>query len=224
VKKILVCSLICMVVFALTMPASAASKKGIVTTQNGRQTVAPQAKVFIPYVDDDAPLKTIYNNLGSAYPLGVYWCCTGGTISGPNSVIGDEFWDAAGFTPKADATVTKVKVAVGYVTGNVTHVIVTLSADNGGIPGKVLKKWKADNLPAFGSCCTVTTKKNAGVKVKAGTLYWVTVQTENDSDIWAAWNLNDTDQVTLQPTAFAQDGVWSGGQGAPTYAFAVLGN
>lgn len=219
-------TLVCLVVLALSIGAFAASKNGITTSNNGRQTNAPRgnSKVFTPYVDTDSPETTIFNNIGSAYPLGAYWCCTGGTVSGPLSVIGDEFWEAAGFTPSKDGTITKVKVAVGYVTGNTTDVVLTVSADAGGVPGKILKKWKASGLPTFGSCCTVTTKKNAGVKVTAGTLYWITVQTEADSDIWAAFNLNDTDQVDPMPTAFAQAGAWQGYQGVPAFAFAVIGN
>ena len=219
-------AILCVAVLALaSATALAASKNGVTTSKNGRQTIAtkPQTKVFQPYVDNDAPASTIFSNLGSAYPLGVYWCCTGGTISGPLSIIGTEYWEAIGFTPSANANVTKIAVAVGYVTGATTDVILSLTKDSGGVPGAVLKKWKLKSMPSFGSCCVVDQKGGASIPVTAGTPYWVTVSTESNSDIWAAWNMNDVDQVTPVPTAYAVGGVWTSYMGYPGFGVKVVG-
>jgi len=224
VKKLLVLA-VCVVFVLTSMTALAASKNGVITSANGRQTIAPRAKNFTPYVEKDSGLSVIASNVATKYPLGMYWCCTGGTISGPLSIIGTEYWEAAGFTPAANATVKKVGVAVGYVTGATTDVVLTLNADAGGVPGKVLAKWKVSGMPNFGSCCTLDTKKSSGgVSVTAGTLYWLAVTTESNSDIWAAFNLNDSDQVDPGPTAYAQNGAWTGYQGIPAFSFEVLGN
>ena len=210
-----------------SLTAMAASKNGVTTGENGRRTIAskPASQPFTPYVDSDAGLNTIFNNLGSAYPLGAYWCCSGGTISGPLSEIETAFWEAAGFIPGSDGSITRIKVALGYVSGAAKDVILTLHEDAGGVPGAVLRRWKVTDMPAFRSCCEVSTKKDrVGIPVTGGKLYWVAVSTEPTSDIWVSWNLNDTDQVNAIPSAFAQDGVWTSRVGGSHgFAFAVFG-
>jgi hypothetical protein len=200
-------------------------RKGVLLSKDGTRTIAeePAAAPSVPYSDEDATLETIFDNLGGAYPLGAYWCCSGATISGHFSEIETEFWAAAAFTPTVSLRATAIKLAVGYVSGNATHLTLSLNADAGGVPGAALRSWDVSNLPNFRRCCAVVTKKDsAGIPVKAGTQYWVVLSTENDSDVYAVWNLNDTDQVNRIPTAYASDGAWTSQMGTG-FAFSVLG-
>ncbi len=181
-------------------------------------------------------MVTIFNNIGSAYPKGTYWCCTGFTITGPTALSGfPEFWEAAAFTPSANHTVTRVKVAVGFVEG-VNGLLLGLYTDASGVPGKALKTWALSSLPTFGSCCVVETKSDAtGIPVTAGTQYWIVLKTNaKETTTWAAFNINDTDQTDPAPTAFycsdnvggscGNDNAWTAGEAQPGPAFAVLGS
>lgn len=223
VKKTL--TLLSLVAFlCLSLTAFAASKNGIVTSNGGRVTTATHgASMSIGSgFQPDAGLSAIYNNF-SNYPLGMYWCCQGWTISGPNSLIGATYADAMPFTPATNATATEIAVGVGYVTGT-NGVTVSLNADSGNLPGSVIAHFDGAGLPAFGSCCAVIFKSSSkGVALSAGTQYWVVVQTSNNTaDTWDAWNDNDTNQ-TAQPFAFSNNGVWGNTSGI-LGAFAVLGH
>lgn len=221
VKKTLTLVLVSFLFVSLT--ALAASNNGIATSKGGQMTTATRGAVgFVAptYLPREGE-TVIYNNL-SNYPLGVYWCCSGWTISGPNSPIGATYADAMPFTPAANGKVNKIVVAVGYVTGT-NGVTVSLNNDAGGLPGSVIGKFDASNLPAFGSCCVVEMKGGGGgVAVTAGTQYWVVVQTSSKTaDTWDAWNENDTNQ-TIQTFAFDNNGSWGLVSGV-LGAFAVLG-
>lgn len=220
-KTLVVLSLVTFLLFSLT--AFAASKNGIATTQNGRQTTAPAAGHFLPFnIEHDSDEAVIYNNF-SSYPLGVYWCCTGWTISGPNSIIGATYADGMPFTPSSSGTVNKIAVAVGWVTG-ANSVTVSLNADAGGVPGAVIGKFDLTGLPGFGTCCVVASKSSSkGAPVTGGTQYWVVVQNSaSGTDTWAAWNDNDTNE-TNQPFAFDNNGVWTPTSGI-LGGFAVFGH
>jgi hypothetical protein len=237
-------TLLTLTVLALaSVTAFAASKDEVVLSKDGRTTIATRgaSKASAPYVGVDAGLTVIFDNLGTKYPDGVYWCCEGATIFGPaNTLGGPEYWEAAGFTPSTSLSVTKIQVAVGWVNykaGEFTDVLVSLNADDGtGRPGAVLKKWKTQiSGDAFGSCCRVSTRSDAGIPVTAGKQYWVVVSTEKKSDVWAAWNANDTKQLSTDaiPESFwcsgtssqcgSDNNVWTSSKGYPGYAFAVFG-
>ena len=221
-----------------SLTAFAASRDGVVLSKDGRMTTAtkPTTQSVTRTPSSDAGLVMIFDNIGTAYPKGSYWCCEGYTITGPTALSGfPEYWEAAAFTPSASHTVTKIKVAVGFVEGT-NGLVLGLYTDASGVPGKALKTWPLSNLPTFGSCCIVETRADAtGIPVSAGTQYWVVLKTNNsESNTWAAFNVNDVDQVDPAPTAFycSQDqggscganDAWSAGQSIPGPAFAVLGN
>jgi hypothetical protein len=175
----------------------------------------------VTYVSKDSNLAVLFNNFNSD-PNNVYECCVGYTISGPSSAVAATYADAMPFTPGMNATVTKIAVAVGYVTGT-NAVTVSLNADSGGLPGAVLKKFNLSGLPAFGSCCVVETHGTGGVPVTAGTQYWVVVKTtKKTKDTWDAWNLNNTD-TSSQTFAFYNNGSWGLTSGTLA-AFKVMGN
>jgi hypothetical protein len=220
-KRILGGFALCSMALIFSIPALAVTtQRGVTTSKDGRLTLAPPASAS--HVSPGAELPDalqIYNNL-STYPLGRYWCCSGWTISGPNSLIGETFAAAMPFTPAGNATVTKIVVAVGYVTGT-NGVTVSLNSDAGGLPGAALASFDLSGLPQFGTCCTLQLS-NTGVPVTGGTKYWVVVATGDDTlDTWDAWNQNDTNQ-TNQPFASFNNGVWSPSLGI-LGGFAVLG-
>lgn len=209
---------------AQTNPAA----RSVITTKDHEMTIitAPSGK-NTPYADQSAGLKTIFNNFATAYPKGIYWCCEGATISGPKTLpLFIEWWHAAAFTPTVDATVTKIVVPIGYLSGNVTSVILSLNADNGGIPGTELVQWTVDDLSVAGTCCTVQLKNSSGVALTAGQQYWVVVSTGPDSDVNASWNVADNDQIdsflNAGLTSQNSDG-WVSSPTSPNVAFAVFG-
>jgi LysM repeat protein len=216
--------LACMAVVVLVAGTALAggSKNGVVTVNNGRMTVATKGGQHVSASDDsgDATLSTIFTNLGSGGT--VYNCCNGWTISGVNSLIGAQNWIGEAFTPANNATVTKVKVAVGYVTGT-NGVTFGLSKDKNGVPGKLLKSWSKVNLPTFGTCCTLLTGKDAaGIPVKAGVQYWVIVKTNaSTSDTWDAFNISNSGVGTLANNTGSG---WVNLGSNQQAAFAVLGN
>jgi hypothetical protein len=220
-----------------SLTAFAANQDGIVVTKDGRMTIATKPSRSITRTpSDDAGLVKIFDNIGTAYPKGTYWCCEGYTITGPSGLTNfPEYWEAGAFTPSADHTVTRVRVAVGWA-GGTNGLVLGLYSDANGVPGTSLKSWALSNLPQFGTCCTVETKgDSAGIAVKANTQYWIVLKTNNnESTTFAAWNVNDVDQIDPQPTAFycsdtkggscgSSDDKWNASHATPGPAFAVLG-
>jgi hypothetical protein len=224
------------------MTAMAASNDDVVLSKDMRTTIVTHpAATRQPYVKDNAGLTTIFDNLGGKYPDGVYWCCTGYNIWGPDNTLLKppiEFWEAAAFTPSTSLNVTKIEVAVGYqeYTGEkYSDVLLSLNNDNAGVPGTAIHTWKVTNMPDFGSCCAVDTKGNTGIPVTAGTQYWLVVSTEKKSDVYAVWNLNDTLQLSSEAITAAtycyskgtacgsSNGKWSAYPSYPGFAFAVFG-
>jgi hypothetical protein len=136
-------------------------------------------------IPDATKLYTIYSNLGSK--TDAYDDSTGLTVNGP-AASGGEQWVAVPFTPKNNAEVTKIEVAVQYDQGT-NGVTISLYTDKSGLPGKPLHTWNLTNLPTFGTCCTLDVAKDAkGLNVKKGTQYWIVASTnkstENASDAW----------------------------------------
>jgi hypothetical protein len=144
----------------VSLPALAASKDGIVTTKDGHQTIATKPAPYTVPLQTDAlsGLTVIYSN-ASKYPLGMYWCCAGWTISGSSN--GTQYADAMPFTPSANATVKEIGVAVGYVSGT-NEVTVSLNADSSGLPGSPLGSFTVSNLPIFGTCCSAEVQSMSG--------------------------------------------------------------
>jgi len=207
-----------LVAAALTIPAGA-STQGVTTTKDKRLTIASPALRFVPGPNIPLSAQIIFNNISRTESLR-YNCCTGYTISGPNSPIGQTFADGMPFTPTANNTIQRLLVAVACVTGP-SAVTLSVNEDAGGLPGDVIQSFELSNLPQFGSCCLLEAT-NVNIPVAAGTQYWVVVATgAGTSDTWNAWNWNLTDQ-TNQPFAFFNNGVWQPSAGILA-SFAVLG-
>ena len=201
VKKTLAAWLLCLMVLATTVSTVAADRSNLILTRRGVIVKQPST-VTTPGVQHDASLKTIAGNL-SDYPYGVFFCCYGDYITGLTNLLNvvPEYWQAVPFTPAADMTVKEVEASVLWDEGTNT-VILSLNRDSGGLPGKAIHTWNVKNLAIIGSCCQLATGKSAaGIAVKKGTQYWVVVSTNsNDSNIFAAWEVNSTD-MRLHPFA-----------------------
>jgi len=220
VKKTVLCFVV-LAVALTSLTALAATRNGVSTSKDGRQTIATKGHSVASPSNLPPKANFIYNNL-STYPLGRYWCCSGWTISGPTSLIGATYADGMPFTPAANATITNIAVSIGYVTGT-NGATVTVNADSGGLPGTVLGSFNLSNMPTFGDCCVYDLVNAVGVPVTAGTQYWVVVATGADTqDTWAAWSENDTNE-TAQPFAFYNNGVWEATEG-DLGGFAVVGH
>jgi hypothetical protein len=245
VKKILAIPFVGIVVLAMvSISALAATRTDVTISKDNRTTIATKGQFRSSKANIERPagLTKIFDNIGTKYPDGAYWCCTGATVFGPlNGLSAPELWEAVGFTPSASLNVTKIEIAVGWVqyksSGEFTDVLISLNADDGtGKPGAALAKFKAQiSGTPLGSCCAFVTKKSKGIPVTAGTPYWIVISTEKKSDVWAAVNLNDTLQLPTDaiPTGFwcsgtaAQCGTanntWQVFNEAPGFAFAVFG-
>jgi len=192
VKTALSTALICAVIFLLATLASAQRNDGIATLNGGRTTVLLKApsQIVTPAKLPSAGLVTIYSNLGTGN--NVYNSGAGSGVLG-KSVPGMPFpeWLGNAFIPTADHSVTEVQVGVTYVQGPNT-VILSLNADNGGVPGNVLRTWTFSNLPAFGTCCTLQTAMlKTPLPVAKGTMYWVVLRTlTTNQGTWDVWNDN----------------------------------
>lgn len=191
--------LLCLAVLLASVSALSAQKNhqapSAVTSKDKQTTfITHSSAPATPYVDENAGATIIFSNLALAYPKGLYWCCQGATVSGPNSPFFVEWWHAAPFTPAANATAKKIVVSLGYLGGD-GSVILSLNADNNGLPGAVLEHWTLSNLGEAGTCCTVQSANSAGVPLTAGQQYWIVASTTSASNVWAEWNQADNDQV-----------------------------
>ena len=204
--------------------ALAQVNNGVGASKGARLTLAHNpSSVQVPYANQNARLKTIYSNLATKNPKGLYFSLEGETIQGP--WWGAPAWYAVPFTPTFNATVTTVEVPLGYVFAiNSTDVIVSLNVDNGGLPGDALQTWMVtiDKSVATGTCCSVYTETGS-VPVSAGQQYWVVVSTESDSDMYVAWNVQTTDEIDPVTNAYYDGTGWYTYQTDPTNDGAAVG-
>lgn len=216
-----------LVTFALvSFVASGAYAAGDKTyTLSKDRTVTSVTQPSVHFSPAQPPSNTrgsaIFSNLGLKYPKGLYFCCYGNTISGPNAGVGGAFAVALQFTPAADMKVKEIDAGVGLAAG-ANAVTIALAEDNGGVPGNVIKSGQATGLGTFGDCCTLATV-DFKASVTGGTPYWVIVSATGNT--WAAWAYNSTDEVDVMTAAYSGDGgqTWSAGIALPAHSLQVLG-
>jgi len=163
-------------------------------TAAGPQVVhMEKSAIHVPAQEVPAALKVIYSNLGTK--TDPFNDSVGWLIDGPNSVQGlssglPEFV-AMAFTPKADAHVTQVGVAVTYIGSGADQVNFSIYQDSGaGAPGTLLAGPVTITNLQGGGCCTLTVAGFTPVAVSAGTQYWVTADTPltgTGSDFEGVW-------------------------------------
>jgi len=233
VRKTLVASLLCFMILATTVSTLAADQTNLIL--GDREVIVKHpSKVITPATPHDPALTTIAGTL-SDYPYGVFFCCYGFYITGLTNLLNvvPEYWQAVPFTPAADMTVKEVEASVLWDEGT-NAVVLSLNQDSNGLPGKAIHSWTVKNLALIGSCCQLATgKSQTGIPVTKGTQYWLVVRTNsNDTNIFAAWEVNSTDMRSHPFASYCDDskqgncngtsGKWSPVSGLLP-GFAVLG-
>lgn len=199
---------------------ASAGHRGIITSQDGRMSIATQPPSHVVPWNEPAGSTTIAGNL-SRYPYGVYFCCYGWTISGPDSFLGSAYWVAVPFTPSTDVRVTALEASVGWGGSGPNGVTLSLNADANGLPGNVLAGANLTNISSFGDCCTLSIAKDpAGIAVSAGTQYWLVVSTSSGtSTTYDGWALNSTDMRYYSFAGYSTANGWYATEGIlPGYA------
>jgi hypothetical protein len=175
-------------VFANVAVWAQAGNDGVVKINGGRNTILMRApsQPFTPAARASSKLVTIYSTLGKGSH--VYSTLSGFGILGTDTGQMLPEMVANGFRPNADHVVTEVQVGATHLQGT-NVLVVSLNADNYGVPGRPLHTWHFSNLPMVWSCCTLQTGKYAkGIPVKKGKLYWVVLRPEDKfQDTWDVW-------------------------------------
>lgn len=203
----------------LSLEMAAQGPNYVITSRNNLKAVRVTRSAQKVTLPAPTALYKIFDNLG---PNGEFNAADGWLVAGPLSVNGSDQFIAVPFTPAANAHVTKIKVAVGYLGSGTNQFRLTLNSDDGtGLPGPVLATKNPMNAPTFGQCCAVVTVQfpAPGLALLAGTQYWVVAATKADSDFFGAWAFADARQVA-RDTA---DSGWQTFSGGQVPAVALLG-
>jgi hypothetical protein len=206
IRKILLTS----AALALATSAAYAGPKITLVNNNRNVSVEPGKNIANPGSLVQFPGTYQFNNFATKYKNGLYFCCYGGTLSGPSSFFGVAYAQASGWTQATNAAVTKLSAAVGYVSGDHTATL-TLYADSGsGSPGKALASKKGTTTQFFGGCCGVLTVKIKSTNLTAGNTYWIGITTGGAN--FEAAPESTIDQVNAHPVAFSSNGgtTWTG--------------
>lgn len=191
-------SFVCLVLVAIAGFALAGSSSDFVFSPDGRFVSATHAPAHvIPSLQEDSNLKVIYSNLSSDH-LATFFSVFGYTIAQGGSKFPFQTWYAVGFTPSADATITKIEVGAGTLSGGTSGFEIGLYDDASGVPGKVIKSLHFAHALTYGQCCVLTAVEDAaGIAVTGGTRYWLALTTtKSDPEIYG-WNFNTTTMKAL---------------------------
>jgi hypothetical protein len=207
-KKMFARAVLC--VFALSL-VSLAADRTLVTTKPVKGGHA--AKVERP----NPAVITLLSTMASLDPKGLYYCCSGNIIAGPNNPDGfSPFSEAIQFTLASASHVKSIATSVNYITPAVdTQFEFNIEADASGVPSGVplnAAPYKVTiNSQTFGACCAVETKPiggAAGKSLAAGTYWIVWSSISSTSDLAAEVNVAILDQVDLTNVAYsASNGV-----------------
>jgi hypothetical protein len=167
VKRALSC------LFALTLAS------GVLWAQNGPKVAhTTHHGPVVPFKAPPTPLKTIYSSLGPS-ATNAYNDTTGYYVIGPNNSVGlGEQWIGQPFTPQANAHVSEISVAVGWISGP-KAINVGLYSDDAGDVGTLLVNGETNKVPAFGTCCQTVNVSVTPTAVTAGTQYWIVVTSDD---------------------------------------------
>jgi len=208
---------------AVTLRASGSDDSAVISFKGPvNWALATKPCAAIRAVDPNpGKLATIFSNFGRPghlYEGDISW-----DVAGPHSGV-QEQWVAMPFTPKFDAVVTQISVAVAHNTGSPNSFVLSVNEDNGGqVPGDPIRSWLVKNAPKYGTCCALDVVNDSkGIKVKKGTQYWVVAKTNaSEQETRMEWDLS--------PRGGESNFAFNNGQGwygytAFTSAFAIYGN
>jgi hypothetical protein len=168
---------------------------GMLAAQNSGAKVAHTVRqgTVTPAQETSATLQTIYTDFGPT-TTDYFNDTTGYYVLGPDNSVGDtEQAIGLPFTPKADAHVSQLQAAIGYISGT-SAVDIGLYSDASGTPGTLLAAGHSPNIPDFGACCTVVSVAITPTAVTAGTQYWIVASSDDThgpdfTGVWQASNL-----------------------------------
>jgi hypothetical protein len=144
--------------------------------------VTNRPSVLNPLVPPWHGLKKIYSNLGSS--TDAYDSANGWFVSGIDNIVNAQKQDIAlPFTPKRNATIMEVGMALQYYGSGFNGAVAAIYDDASGLPGKALAKKDLKNFRNFGDgCCKLALwNLTKGVKVQKGKQYWVVGTTDKKS-------------------------------------------
>ena len=184
------------------------------------------AVVFTTGVPSKAAV--IFSDLGTG---GTYSCCSANAAGGPTYPTG-LLETAASFVPTGNTIFDQIDLALGSVAGWSDAVTISLTNDNGGLPGSPLKSWSVSGFPRFESTSTSlqTLVPTSLILLSANTKYWI-LEAPAASNTYATWNVPVGGYATGTITDFYQAGSgWRTNDpnapnnfGTPSVAFDVLG-
>lgn len=192
------------VVLILSLVALAADKGAVKVASNGKAGGTP----YRPPVSEKKVVP-IFSNLATDNPNGVYFCCSGWELTGPDwlySQYGYQ-WVGVQFTLTKPRIVHRITTSVTYFeAGTYTDFLLSVQADAGGIPsGTPLGDgpWTVNvDSQSFGQCCTVEFNKLSNTLPLAVGTYWVVWSTEAASDLYAGINDEVLDAVNPETVAY----------------------
>lgn len=165
--------------------------------------------------------KIVFSNIGYDYPKGLYGCCYGFDIAGPDSIIG-QAWTAIAFTPSKSTDVRAIEAGIGYIEGDNT-INFGIWSDSNGVPGTELAGADETVSQTDGNCCALVTFKTK-VSIEAGTQYWVVCSTDSaNTTAFSSRLANSTDEVDGALQASNSGSGWRAGRGLPAVNFTVYG-
>jgi len=153
---------------------------GVLFAQNSRLKIAHSVHHGPITQTQKTPgnLQIIFNNMGPN-SSNAYNDTTGYYILGPNNSVGlSEQWIGVPFTPRSNAHVSLLLVAVGWISGT-NLVNVGLYSDSGGTVGTLLAGGQSSAIPTFGSCCQVVSINIPPTAVSFGTQYWIVASSDD---------------------------------------------
>jgi hypothetical protein len=199
-------------VLALSL-ASLAADRTLVTTSPVKGGHAAQVE------RDPAGLVTLFTTMASADPKGLYYCCQGYYVAGPNNTSGvPPYAEATQFVLANASHVKTIATSVDYVIPGVdTKFNLSIQTDASGVPSgtKVFSRNVTVNSQTFGACCALNTIyiAGAGKSLAAGTYWVVWSSISSTSDLVAEVNQAILDQVDAANLAFSSSngatGSWS---------------
>jgi len=218
-------TLACAAAVLLSTSCFADAKDGVITSPDKTMTYSLRHNgPIIPYYVTHKKMPIIFSNIATKYPKSPFYAPDGLTISGPNTITGT-IETAVAFTPAANATVSEIDAAVGNINGT-NGVLISIYSDASNSPGSSLGDFSVSGLPVFGSCCELAVAKvKNGVKLTAGTQYWLVFATsKKQTDAFDAVSPQEIDQLDAYTEAGNFGAGWKVYSSSVAPAFAIYGD
>lgn len=203
---------------ALASTSASAGTDAIISNDH-MVTMAPHGAMLQLPLERAGKKNGVFNNLATKYKEGLYWCCTGATITGSQFKGGYSYEQGIPFTPTKNVSVTSITMGLGYVSGT-NAATIALYSDSSGLPGTELASGAVSNMPKFPTCCTTTAVTISSTALTAGTQYWIVVSASGTT--WVAWNYSTVNTADAHTYAYNYNGDGWVSTSYPTYAGAEV--